>query len=129
MRTIILSYPNEVVNNAIVDTIKIINHYRLDKEEYDGKNRIWCKDGYLDFSLYLIDPDNSKLELWGKEDLMEQDFEQNLMRVVSGRAVITPEVMNIDPYKQANQTNLLVTILVLIGALIAIIYGFSAFLE
>lgn len=125
MKSITLPYPHGVVNNAIVDTIKIMNQYKLDKKQYEGKNRIWCQNGYLDFILSSTDSTISKLELWGKQDLFEDDFEQNFMRVVEGRAIITPEVMNKDPYKEADKTNLFVTILALIVALVAVLYWAS----
>jgi hypothetical protein len=139
MENINLNYPKETVNTAIIDTIKIINHYRLDRKSYNGQNRIWLKIGYIDFALIPVDENNSTISMvvtkGGKvlsgQDASEltREFVYNLNMVLSGNVLITPEIMNKDPYKIPDQGALILNIIIIIAAVIAIFYGFSALIK
>lgn len=136
MKTIILDYPTQFVNDSIVNTIRIITEYKLDRKQYDGYNRIWQQLHYIDFSSESAGESETRLcmkagKIGAKVSPEEADqlmdhFVASLKSILSKEVAVSAEVLNIDPHKPVDSGYALLDLIKLIVAGIAIAYGMYA---
>jgi hypothetical protein len=133
MKTIDLNYSTEYVNDSIIDTIRVINTYKLDKKQVNGYNRIWDGLCYIDFLTEFADEQRTELHLTGnkiggrlterEESQLLQKFIDNLERILRKEVVISAELLNVDPYKPVDGGMAFLDLIKLIVAIGVILYG------
>lgn len=128
-----LQFPHEKVNTAVIDTVRIVDQYRLDRKQYDGYNRIWGTGIYYDFSVLGHGVSSTTLEIipYKKGEQLHEIFEEeavngfmsNLNRILNGDVMVTADILNKDPFKQSNRISLVNSFSILLAVIVLTYYG------
>lgn len=136
MKVIDLHYPTSYVNDCILNTVRVVTSYKLDKKQVNGYSRIWDGLSHIDFISEKANEENTRLHLTGRtvgrklseseEEQILDKFLQNLNSILNKEVIVSAEILNVDPYKPANITSGIIGLITLIIAIASIFYAVYA---